>query len=122
MTEALDLSRYAEFLEHLRPYYIRWEGILKDALRKWKERGGQPVRIFVFGSILRGEAVPPSSDIDVLLVIEGMDPRGFRRHWQDFFGELHPLHPFEFHFADPETFENWYLRLLGNEYREIEDP
>jgi len=119
MTEVLDLSLHAEFLEQLKPYYLRWEEILREAPRKWRERGGAPVSMFVFGSILRGKAVPPFSDIDVLIVVEKEDPSLFRRQWLDFFRGLNPLHPFEFHFANVKLFEGWYLPLLKGEYREI---
>jgi len=120
MKVLLDLKVHAEFLQRLIPYYEHWEEILEEALRRWRERGGATVKMFVFGSVLEGKAIPPSSDIDVLIVLQQGDLPNIRRRWLSFFRELHPLHPFEFHFANQEIFHEWYLPILKGKYREIE--
>ena len=38
MKALLDLRGHAEFLQRLFPCYEHWEEILKEALRRWRER------------------------------------------------------------------------------------
>jgi len=115
----IDPTPYVKTLEELKPYFLRWEEILADFLREWLAGGGPPVRLLVFGSILSGKAHPALSDIDVLVLApEGVDLRELRRRWLAAFRRRHFFHPFEFHFADPDLFENWYSRFV-KEWREI---
>jgi predicted nucleotidyltransferase len=75
------------------------------------------VRVFLFGSVVRGDYTP-LSDLDVLvvskkigeekakLIVEAKEKLG------DFFA------PIEFHLVTPKTFEKWYKKFI-DEWVEI---
>jgi len=96
--------------------------------RKLKEivvgRIGDPnIRLLVFGSVVRGEALPGRSDIDILVISDAVS---LSASWQsgirtDMLLELGDFFsPFEIHFATRELYDSWYSRFIGSQYLEIE--
>ncbi len=104
-----------------REFVLRW--------RTWGERIaevarrllGEGTRVFVFGSAVKGEALP-GSDLDVLIVSERVpeDVEGRVDIIRELEGELGlpERHPIEFHLATPEEYEEVWKALL-DEYQEF---
>ncbi len=70
--------------------------------------------VYVFGSVVNGEAHPVLSDIDVLVVSENM-PNGHEeraRLKSEMLKRIGPMNPFEIHLVNREEFE-WYRRFLN---------
>lgn len=82
------------------------------------EHFGFDVKVYLFGSVLRGD-YRPLSDIDVAVVLEMRPPVGeraaFRSKLRD---ELGLFHPFEIHIVSREDWEGWYKRFIER-YREV---
>ncbi|MBX6422790.1 hypothetical protein [Thermosulfurimonas sp. F29] len=107
----LNLKPLAETVEAPEPYFRRWREVLSEFREEFRRRTGREVRLLVFDLILEARAHPSLSDIDVLVLSE----KGtvIRPLFLRLFRERHPLHPFEFHFADQKLFEEWYTRFVS---------
>ncbi len=96
-----------------------------DMIRNWREHVYGIVKavkevlpdaeVYVFGSAVTGDLVA-SSDIDILVVSEGIPESLFGRGWVKVEIErkagLPYYHPFEFHLVRPKDLEE-YLRRVG---------
>jgi len=98
----------------------RYLKVLKEILKK---ELGDDVRVFLFGSVVRGDYVVGKSDIDVLVVSKNVPQRVYRRSElvTEFLRAIVDLYaPFEIHFATPEQFEGWYKRFIKEDIREVQ--
>lgn len=87
--------------------YLKYAREMKKETKKLLGR----VRVFVFGSILRKSEIP--QDIDILIVSEKLTTsykkaRMRAKIWK----RIGPFTPFEFHFATPEEYQNWWQYFL----------
>jgi predicted nucleotidyltransferase len=102
------------FLEY-RDYSLK----VKEITKKWLN---DETKVLVFGSVVRGEWIPNRSDIDVLIISENVSKSAI---WQGdlkikILSEIGDLTaPFEFHFATPEQYKNWYQKFIRNDYVEV---
>ena len=80
---------------------------------------GPEVRVYLFGSVLRGD-YGPQSDIDVAVVLKrrpSVEERAaFRSRLRE---ELGLFHPFEIHIVSEEDWVGWYGRFIKGEWREV---
>ncbi len=86
------------------------------------ERIGSPVRVIIFGSVVKGEWVPGRSDIDILIISDRVPKRVRERSEivSEFLRSIGDLcAPFEVHFADKPLFEKWYSRFIGKDFIEV---
>ena len=93
--------------------------VLKDILRK---ELGDDVKIFLFGSAVRGDYIVGKSDIDVLVVSKRIPKEVHKRseivtEFLNTIGDLYA--PFEVHFATPEQFEGWYKKFIRDDIKEV---
>ncbi len=73
------------------------------------------IKVIVFGSAAKGEAIPGKSDIDVLLVSRKapMSPREQAELRVKILAELGDLlAPFEIHIVTPEIYDKWYKKHI----------
>lgn len=102
----------AEIIERWREYVAKLAVAVKNVL--------PDSRIYVFGSVVKGEATA-ASDIDVLIVSNAVPKSGLERAGLKVRIEeaaaLPPYHPFELHLADEKEAE-WYFRRV-KELREV---
>lgn len=96
------------------PYYCR-------KIKESAEKVLGPVRVLVFGSIVRGDWTP-NSDIDVLIISDKLS-----KNWEE--NAIYKVNikrdsgigfPFQIHLVRPEEFESWYKNFIKNDYIEIE--
>ena len=93
--------------------------VLKDILRK---ELGDDVKVFLFGSAVKGDYIVGKSDIDVLVVSKKIPRKVHRRseivtEFLNAIGDLYA--PFEVHFATPKQFEGWYKKFIRDDIREV---
>jgi hypothetical protein len=70
------------------------------------------VKIFVFGSLIRGEA-EPGSDIDILIISPKL--KNFLKKSKirtKILEEIGSISPFEIHLITPEEYQNWYKNFI----------
>jgi len=115
------LERKREWRRHVEKYFrdpLFYARILKELAR---EEFGE-ARVYVFGSVVRGEALPGASDIDLLVVtpkaprkisLKGAFIDRFHRRLGDLFT------PFEIHIVSPDEFENWYKKFVKEDLVEV---
>ncbi len=107
---AIDLAKLA--YERRKRYFDNWRRYAEVVKRVAEAELGE-VEVYVFGSVVRGEAHPALSDIDVLVVSprmpESNEERARIRAKID--EELGPFNPFEVHLVSPREFE-WYKRFI----------
>jgi len=99
----------AKYFEDLLKYAARIREIARKLL------GDPNLKVLVFGSAARGEAIPGKSDIDVLVVSKKapVSPRRqaeLRVEILAGLGDL--LAPFEIHIVTPEIYEKWYKKRI----------
>lgn len=117
------MDRYVDILIERSEMVKKWDGyatriaiavksILPDA------------RIYIFGSVLKGEAVG-GSDVDILIASSNMpksnvERAGIKVRIEDA-ANLPPYHPFELHLVDEQEME-WYVRRVKDlkEYKPTE--
>jgi len=101
-----------EEAKYLQSYLEYASRIKKVAGRILQDPG---LRVLVFGSVVKGQAIPGKSDVDILIVSRRI-PRKAKRQ-----AELRarilkeigdPLAPFEIHLATPRLFEKWYKKRI----------
>lgn len=75
-------------------------------------------KVYVFGSVVRGDYSPGLSDIDIAIVSDEFENREKKLEVYDLLFEKFFDTPFEFHLL---TMKRWkfYLNFIGNEYVEI---
>ncbi len=112
------MSRAVEyFLERARrraEYFERYLEYCRLIKRKVEERWG-PVRVVVFGSVVRGDYNPALSDIDVL-VVTPWEPSPRERAAIICYVKnkvlKDPAAPFEVHVASEREYREWYSRFI----------
>ena len=88
--------------------YLRWARIIK---KEAKALLGD-VRVFVFGSAVRGE-IEPGSDIDVLLISPGLKSFSLKNKTRTkIFEKIGSDSPFEVHLITPEDYQSWYIHFI----------
>ena len=100
--------------------YANW--IKKELAEKKGGKELESLRVIVFGSVPKGTWIPNKSDIDILIISPSVSKSAT---WQSdlkleilrALGDL--TAPFEFHFATPEEYRNWFEKFIGNEYVEV---
>ena len=105
------------FIERTRRRSKYFEDYL-EYCRRIKERVGEklgPVRVVVFGSVVRGDYNPALSDIDVLIITQDelgpMERAEVIRYVKnEVLGDLEA--PFEIHVASEGEYEEWYKRFI----------
>ena len=99
-------------------YVKNWLKYAKKIKKIAQENLAKDVKVYVFGSVIKG-SFGPKSDIDIMIVSEKFkDPQKRSK----FGGELLRkgfCQPFEFHFITPEVFKNWYKKFIKNNILEI---
>ncbi|MEO2240467.1 MAG: nucleotidyltransferase domain-containing protein, partial [Euryarchaeota archaeon] len=104
----INRRNYREFVARWR----EWGGRIAEVARRLL---GEGTRVFVFGSAVKGEALP-GSDLDVLIVSEEV-PEDLEDR-VDLIRELEreldlpEHHPIEFHLATPEEYGEVWRALL----------
>jgi len=76
------------------------------------------VKVILFGSAARGEAIPGKSDIDILIVSTKIPKRAseqakIRVKILEEIGDL--AAPFEIHLATPQLYQKWYKKHIDVE-------
>ena len=116
------VERRLAYLEKVRPYFEDPEGWARRILEAGRRLLGEKCRVFLFGSVVRKEAHPGASDIDVLVVYPGASRRA--REMAEITEALleeagiPPEAPFEIHLASPELLESWF-RPMARELVEV---
>ena len=93
-------------------------------IKEIAKRTLKDARVLVFGSVVKGTWIPNKSDIDILIISEGVAKSAT---WQSdmkvkILQELGDLSaPFEFHFATPEIYHDWYQKFIRHDYVEVSD-
>lgn len=111
-------KRSAETIEK---YRKKLEVHLRTIKKVAEEHFGTDVRVYLFGSVLRGD-YRPQSDIDVAVVLRrrpSVEERiAFRCKIRE---ELGLFHPFEIHIVSEDDWKRWYGRFLKGEWREVDE-
>jgi predicted nucleotidyltransferase len=71
-------------------------------------------RVFVFGSILKGDYHPVLSDIDIL-IISSRSPANSEQKAKikvKILSEFEMGNPFEIHIITPDDYQNWYSKFI----------
>lgn len=77
------------------------------------------VRVIIFGSVVKGE-YKPDSDIDILIISPDIPDSLFKQaEIKNKIEKQFPFAPFQFHFATPEEFKNWYTKFIKDDYIEV---
>lgn len=74
------------------------------------------VRVFVFGSVVKKQAIPGKSDIDVLIVSDKLPTKAsvLSKLKMEILRQIGDIAaPFEIHFSNMELYEKWYKRHIG---------
>jgi len=94
-----------------RKHLENWRQIAETICRRAKQLLGD-VRVYVFGSIARGDW-GPNSDIDILIVGNvPQDPIEIAKTRIAILETVDPDAPVELHLATPQQYENWYRRFI----------
>jgi len=94
--------------------FKRWREIVEE-IKKDAEKMIPDVRVYVFGSVARGDFSVGLSDIDVAIVSPSFNDRKLKLSVHDFFFEKYFSLPVEFHFLMPEEWR-FYRRFIGRDY------
>jgi len=81
---------------------------------------GKDIKIYLFGSFLKGN-FGPNSDIDILIV-SSKAPIEVRKKSEILIylkRGFSPYHPFEIHLTTPEIFENWFKNFIKEDIKEV---
>jgi hypothetical protein len=109
------VKSYLEILNEMRregeKYFRNYTKYAKMA-KKVAERELQDVRVFVFGSVVKGQATP-ASDIDLLIVSKSTPPSMKERAKikAKILTKIGIFAPFEIHIVDEKEFR-WYERFI----------
>ena len=98
-------------------YFRRFRDVareIKKIVSKYVE-----ARVYVFGSVVRGDYSIGLSDIDIALVSDEFRDRSKRLMIYDILFDKYFDSPIEFHILTPERWR-LYLNFIGDDYIEIE--
>ncbi len=116
------VERRLAYLRKVQPYFEDPEEWARRILRAGKRLLGEDCRVFLFGSVVKGEAHPGTSDIDLLVVYSGASRRAREMVKVEMAlleeAGIPPEAPFEIHLASPELLEEWF-RPMAKELREV---
>jgi len=91
-------------------YFKEPEKYVKKIKKKAKEIL-KKVRVFLFGSIVRGDFLF-SSDIDVLVVSDNFKEEEKGKIIAQLLNEVGFFSPFQIHLVKNKDFENWYKKFI----------
>lgn len=100
-------------------YFNNWRAYAEEICKALKEKFPD-VKVYVFGSVVKGNYVPSISDIDILIVtdyvkdVEGMVRTALYVKEKVFNMEANP---FEFHFSTTSLYKDWYEKMIDNSVR-----
>ena len=99
--------------ERRKRYFEDWESYARRIKEIAEEILGE-AKVYVFGSIVEGNAHPALSDIDVLIVSPRLPKSNEQRAKiiAEIKRRLGPFNPFEIHLATPGELE-WYRRFTS---------
>jgi len=107
--EAIDIALAS--YEDRKKYFENYVEIAKK-IKNFLDKKKIKAKVIVFGSVVKGEQTP-LSDLDILIVSDEIDENDYAKicvEIKEFLGDF--FAPIEFHFANYETFENWYKKFL----------
>jgi len=88
--------------------YLDWA----KKIKKEAEKNLGKVKVFLFGSIIKGEA-EPGSDIDILIISPKLKSSDKKSEIRDKLSEkLGIFSPFEIHLITPEEYQGWYRNFI----------
>lgn len=114
MTTLVDLliERRKREKKYFRNYLFWAKKIKKEA-----EKNLGKVKVFLFGSIARGEATP-GSDIDILIISPKLKSAKKKSEVRaKIFKKLGFISPFEIHLISPEEYRTWYKFFIKQKVR-----
>jgi predicted nucleotidyltransferase len=103
-------------MEKLKYYFSNYVEVareVKDIVSKEVE-----ARVFVFGSVVRGDYCIGLSDIDIAIVSDEFENREVKLRVYTILYEKYFDSPIEFHLLTPKQWE-LYLRFIGRDYTEV---
>ncbi|MBS7645409.1 HEPN domain-containing protein [Candidatus Bathyarchaeota archaeon] len=102
--------------EERRRYFDDWMGYAKR-IKEVAEKELGEAKVYVFGSLVKNQAHPALSDIDVLIASPNMpDPLDERAKLKARILEaVGPLNPFEIHLANPRE-HRWYRKYIMDKH------
>lgn len=87
--------------------YLKYGKIIK----KEAENILGEARVFIFGSILKKDEL--AQDIDILIISSNLNEGRLKTKAQvELARKIGPFSPFEFHFASPEEYNQWWKYFL----------
>jgi predicted nucleotidyltransferase len=97
-------------------YFLKYKEIAGEV----KDTANEEVkaRVFVFGSVVRGDYCVGLSDIDIAVVSSDFKDREKKLKVYNKLFEKYFDSPIEFHLLTPEQWE-FYLRFIGRDYLEV---
>jgi len=110
------MKTYVDLLLELRqeqePYFRNYLQYAKQIKGKFEEMLG-PVRLFIFGSVVKGTA-NIFSDIDLLVVTDKVSKDAGERAQvkREVLKLFNFKAPFEIHFANTQDFIEWYEKII----------
>lgn len=98
-----------------------WQAYARKIARSARKILGSSTKVYVFGSVVRGEAVA-ASDVDILVVVDHPLSSVRERNQiiiaiEDAVG-LPDVHPFEMHIVDEEE-SKIYFRHIGSSFLKV---
>lgn len=88
--------------------YLAWA----ERIKKEAEKNLGEVKVFLFGSIIKGE-VEPGSDIDILVISSKLRSAEKKSQVRNkIFKKIGLDSPFEVHLITPEQYQNWYKHFI----------
>ena len=93
--------------------YLKVAKEIKKIVKKFVD-----AKIFVFGSVVRGDFSIGLSDIDIAIVSEKFSKRELKLKIYDILFEKYFESPLEFHFLTPKQWK-FYKRFIGKDFVEI---
>jgi len=104
-----------EINQNLKDYFENWKEYAEVIKEKSEEiLKDKNLRVYVFGSIVKGQYHSYLSDIDVAVVSEKLPKEASTRG--KILGELSKSlgmgNPFEIHLLSPELWKLWYLKFI----------
>jgi predicted nucleotidyltransferase len=105
------VERERKYFESVMDYVEIIKKVVKTEL-------GNSAEVFLFGSIVRGDFIIGKSDIDVLIVSENA-PKTVSGQTEIRVKALKEIGdiaaPFEIHFANKDTFNDWYKKFIKDD-------
>lgn len=83
-------------------------------IKKEAEKMLKNVKVYLFGSVVKGNYTP-NSDIDLLIVCDEFDPERKGEIKAKLLSTFDFFAPFEIHLVTKQTFKNWYKKFIKDE-------